>query len=1061
MKKSFLFIILLGTFSILSAQKSESNAFSSKNLEIAHIKYSNSNLVFKENVEVSVENIFNLYKSNFGLGSDDKMVLLKKDSDKLGFSHYKFQQYHKDIPVYDAIFILHERDGKLKSANGKIVQNFDKSSSILISDEDAINAAIATHGARIYFWEDKALEADIKEIKNDPNATYFPTAELFYFAKGNTYNVKDYRLVYKIEILSLEPFKRHYYYIDAQSGEVFHKTNMLLQADKKVMAQTLYNGVREIVMDSISPNQYILRESGRGGGVVTKSLNNNGDMMNPQLNSAVNIVSDNEFFASDPTAANAHWASEMTYDYYFEVHDRNSYDDNGAAMMSYVHWGQNIANAMWTGSAMVYGDGDNQSGPFTTAEICGHEITHAVTQYTANLNYEYESGALNEAFSDMFGVMVNLYATDTLSWLIGENTGSAFRDMSNPKAHNDPNTYGGQYWYNGSSDNGGVHTNSGVGNYWFYLLTSGDNGTNDHGYEYNIEGIGAEKSEQIIYRALSQYLTPSSQFIDAYSAMIQASTDLFGECSDETKSVAGAWAAVGVGYPYDENAIFIPNISSPYTACGLEEEIVELSVMYNGCGLTLNSGTEINFKILVNQQTEYYDTIFTTADIFGGELMNLSLNKYIDLSNIGNNRIDIWAKPATKEHYTDSIKNYRVINNLQQNFDFGAISVLSPLSSCHLGEEELISMDFGFYGCDSIEAGSTVRLGYMNNQNDTIFENHILENTLFPGDILTYTFVTPCDFTQAPQNTLKVFTANDDDSFLSNNNSSTTIQRPIFVNDHGPFTFSESHINDYYYKTINKYAKLRVRPLSGYEGFKVLNFSGGNVFDYYEELNIPFPGQEWEYNETLSAMASFCVDARDLEALHMGFDLKQTSGSPLYAQLLGPGDYTSSSIMRILVNGTHHNSQTLKCNTPTNDPFKNHIIDLSNYVGDILEVSFETRNIAGDTLMFTLDNAYLDNLHFILNSADNIDENNPLSSIYLYPNPGNGKTTLFLPEDISGNALINIFDLTGRLIYSEAFVKESNQHTNTIDLSNFNSGTYILSLEMGQFSQKKKLIIQQ
>ena len=127
---------------------------------------------------------------------------------------------------------------------------------------------------------------------------------------------------------------------------------------------------------------------------------------------------------------------------------------------------------------MTYGDGNLAQGyrPLVSLDICGHEITHGVTTYSANLTYSYESGALNESFSDIFGECIENTASGSNDWMMGCDIGvsgcGAFRNMANPNQFGDPDTYKGTYWYTGTGDNGGVHYNSGVQNKWFYVLTS-------------------------------------------------------------------------------------------------------------------------------------------------------------------------------------------------------------------------------------------------------------------------------------------------------------------------------------------------------------------------------------------------------------------------------------------------------------------------------------------------------------------------------------------------------------------------------------------------------------
>jgi chitodextrinase len=202
--------------------------------------------------------------------------------------------------------------------------------------------------------------------------------------------------------------------------------------------------------------------------------------------------------------------------------------------------------------------------------VAAHEIGHAVTEFTANLAYQRESGAMNEGFSDIYGAAVEHFAKgngndaapDASIWLIGDEidrrTGSAaLRSMSNPTSLGQPDTYGGTNWVNvncgtptQNNDYCGVHTNSGVLNYWFYVLVAGASGTNDIGSNFNVAGIGMDKASNVAYRLESVYLSANSTFADARTSSIQSAIDLYGAGSAEEIAVTNAWHAVGVGSAY-------------------------------------------------------------------------------------------------------------------------------------------------------------------------------------------------------------------------------------------------------------------------------------------------------------------------------------------------------------------------------------------------------------------------------------------------------------------------------------------------------------------------------
>jgi Zn-dependent metalloprotease len=258
------------------------------------------------------------------------------------------------------------------------------------------------------------------------------------------------------------------------------------------------------------------------------------------------------------TNADTHLSTVQSYSFMYWVLGRNFVDGAGGPRKYYSidglgplisarnHYGYKYNNAFWDGSQITLGDGDGVSfQSFATLDIIGHEWTHGLTQYTAGLYYSYESGALNEAFSDIFGAMTERYwyGESSNTWKIGEGSytpgtaGDALRYMNAPWLGGQPWSYPGRYI--GTGDNGGVHINSGIANYAFYILAKG-------GCGYNcVSPIGADKATQIFYRALRYYMIPSDGFYWARYCTLWAAGDLYGYGSNEYWQVWYAWNAVG------------------------------------------------------------------------------------------------------------------------------------------------------------------------------------------------------------------------------------------------------------------------------------------------------------------------------------------------------------------------------------------------------------------------------------------------------------------------------------------------------------------------------------
>ena len=277
---------------------------------------------------------------------------------------------------------------------------------------------------------------------------------------------------------------------------------------------------------------------------VVNSANNGTDLPGELVRSAGDPAS------GDPAVDEAYAGVEGTLALFKEVYDRSSYDGQGAQVVTTVHYDQDYDNAFWDGQQLVIGDGDGTVFERFTiaADVLGHELTHAVTQHTANLTYQGQSGALNESVSDVFGSLLKQRlageTVDEADWLIGEGIfkpgiqGTALRSMKDPgtayddpKLGKDPQVSSMDDYVETTDDNGGVHTNSGIPNKAFYLAASALGGN-------SWEGAGA-----IWYAALTSGLDPDTDFAGFAAATVAAAKDVSPEAE---AAVTKAWTSVGV-----------------------------------------------------------------------------------------------------------------------------------------------------------------------------------------------------------------------------------------------------------------------------------------------------------------------------------------------------------------------------------------------------------------------------------------------------------------------------------------------------------------------------------
>ncbi|MGW7413158.1 M4 family metallopeptidase [Streptomyces sp. NPDC054863] len=265
--------------------------------------------------------------------------------------------------------------------------------------------------------------------------------------------------------------------------------------------------------------------------------------------------------ADDPqtAAVDAAYGAAATWDFYKAELGRNGIAGDGKAAYSRVHYGKAYVNAFWDDSCfcMTYGDGEGDAHPLTSIDVAAHEMSHGLTAATANLEYQGESGGLNEATSDIFGAAVEFFAKnkeDVGDYLIGEKIdingdGSPLRYMDKPSK--DGKSL--DYWDEKAGDVD-VHYSSGIANHFFYLLAEGSGAKEINGVKYDsptkdgskVTGIGQQKAYKIWYKALSTYMTSTTDYKAAREATLKAATDLHGADSVEAKAVAAAWAGVNV-----------------------------------------------------------------------------------------------------------------------------------------------------------------------------------------------------------------------------------------------------------------------------------------------------------------------------------------------------------------------------------------------------------------------------------------------------------------------------------------------------------------------------------
>jgi bacillolysin len=578
------------------------------------------------------------FKSAFKLDNRSTFVKYESNIDKVGGLHEKYQQYFNGIKVEYGTMIVHSKNGSVMSINGELYNPGGLNLVSNLSSKSAFEKAMSHVGAQRFLWDDAEASKNMQYKKPEGELVIFPVLE-----NGNT----TIKMAYKFDIYATIPVSRGFVYINAQNGDFLYTEPIIKHYNSETEtvsgthdkaaksssvflatgnADTRYSGSRTIETRAEINGTFTLNDNTRN--VHTYNAQNAATNSDSYLFTTVDFVDDDNVWtasefdnaARDNAALDAHWGAMNVYDFWASL-GRNSYNDGGAEIRSYVHLGTNYFNAFWNGSVMSYGDGS--PNPLTSIDVVAHEIAHAVTTTTANLVYARESGAMNEGFSDIFGAAIEFYAkgtgTDTNpnaeTWLIGEDFGSAFRSMSDPKSKGDPDTYNGANYIDASSscipwatpnDGCGVHTNSGVLNHWFYISVAGEAGTNDAGDIYNVTGIGMSKAQEIAYLMLRDYLSPNATYMDARNAAIDVAISLYGSNTPERQAVQDAFYAVNLGeafIPYATDLKLVAFSQLVDITCG-DPIIAKIKVRNTGTTNAIST-IQVNYSIDGVAQTPF------------------------------------------------------------------------------------------------------------------------------------------------------------------------------------------------------------------------------------------------------------------------------------------------------------------------------------------------------------------------------------------------------------------------------------------------------------------------
>ena len=478
------------------------------------------------------------------LGRHGALTRERLEVDGLTLGHVVYGQRFRGLPVFEGAAIVH-----VDPATGSV---FDTTNALEAIPEDLDTTPSLT----------KAAAEAIAQRSGEVPAGIVATTDLLVFPARNGRTARlAFRVVHAGDTAT-GPVNR-VSFVDAHAGEVLFSFDNVQYAAAQGTAKTRYIGAAvPVTTNQLTSTSFELVDPSRGN---MSSVNLAFGM------SGGSVFTDSDNLWGNGTigdlaggGAEALIGAQATYDYFAQTFGRRGIANDGLGSQQRVHYLSSYNNAFWNDACkcMTYGDGDGTKfGPTYAIDVSAHEMTHGIIGYTAQLTYAGESGALNESLADIFGTLVEYYASTrpgvvkTANYLIGEDivtpgvAGDFLRSMSNPRADGKSIDHASQNiatLYATTPAINGLHYASGLTNNAFYLLAEGGRNATSG---ITVSGIGRSKGAAIFYRAMTLYMTASTNFAGARTATLNAARDLYGATSLEWNTVANAWYACGVGTP--------------------------------------------------------------------------------------------------------------------------------------------------------------------------------------------------------------------------------------------------------------------------------------------------------------------------------------------------------------------------------------------------------------------------------------------------------------------------------------------------------------------------------
>jgi Zn-dependent metalloprotease len=518
---------------------------------------------------MAAQNSLGALRYEAGLGEAHAFKLRNSHTDAYGETHSHFRQHYRDIPVFGAGIITHmDRRGNLLPATDGLVRDITVNTQPNLTASEALATAHGHLRPQGDYAAAPTVELVVYPVRSlAPKAGRVRASNAEDFENQVVSNVLAYHV--HTSLRNEGETKDTDYIIDAQTGSILATWDDLHTTAAVGTGASQFSGTVSLGTN-LNGSTYELKDVSRGMQIATYNLNHATSGTGTLYTDADDAWGNGANYTGSTTATtsatgqtaavDAHYGIELTYDFYNGLFSRNGIDGTGKATYSRVHYSTSYDNAFWddTCFCMTYGDGSSFKS-LEAPDVAGHEMSHGVCANTAGLNYSGESGGLNEANSDMFGNMVELYgrnghalpatvANTDACWTVGEQLSTTpLRYMYKPSLDgSSPNAWSSTV---GNLD---VHYSSGPANRMFFFLSQGASSSTTSNYYSSyapagFAGVGPEKAIRIWYKALTSYMTATTNYAGARTAALSAASSLYGATSAEYAAVQNAFAAINVG----------------------------------------------------------------------------------------------------------------------------------------------------------------------------------------------------------------------------------------------------------------------------------------------------------------------------------------------------------------------------------------------------------------------------------------------------------------------------------------------------------------------------------